>query len=780
MTKSRNECVNEARLLLNEFTGEELHSYINRVARAARENQRAGNPFPRQAAIKEINQEQLSALLDDSAAAARDIGKWDVIKAKMDQGVHPWAFLDKTAVNTDYNIETAVHGVQQVLHDKAFGKMSKEDLVVLDSGEADDSIYVVADGKEHHDPLINSMGEALVDYIDHRNGRLIESDAMAPSDMHKDRYFKNTYDQSKINAIGREAWIPLHISRIDVEKTFQNSAAIDAEGNIDLAMVHEMVGNTFDNIIKGNGPLFTRAAVSRDKQIIERSRHMFYVYKDWKSWGMANKEYGQGSLFKSWLMDINSSGQQAGLAEIMGTSPQQMYLEMRHKQVAKEENTLLNSVKHDQADRLFNNLLGAGRGAYNATFANIGSSIRAGTGAARLGLVVIKSVPDISNIAGFAQRAGAGFWSTYTDSIVNAFNLMPNEPRIELARLASHSLNIHNGTVAKYLDTSNMGTMVTKLSNKIFHGIGLNAWDKGNKLSAMAPIIKTYGKISTKSMESLHPQQQSYLKRFSISSNEWDALRAKTERNFFSTDNVDRLSEHELKDLWDKSDKLIPLSLYRSTLYRKVFSMFDTAHEFSVLNPNAYSNMLTTANTRPGTLGGEAMRMITQFKAYPINYFRRVWVGGMQDFDSNYGRMMYALNMGLGTIMLAGLSETLSALARGLTPPDPTKMSIGEQTKYYTKLLAGGLGVFSTILGDNRSAKNVAGSLFGTPSWKFLYDPLETAISLATGDLKGAKSAAKEFIGVANPIGTLPIISPFVDAFLGNKPYLEPGQKPLF
>lgn len=780
MTKSRNECVNEARLLLNEFTGEELHSYINQVARAARENQKAGNPFPRQAAIKEINQEHLAALLDDSAAAARDIGKWDVIKAKMDNGVHPWAFLDKTAVNTDYNIETAVHGVQQILHDKAFGKMSKEDLVVLDAGEADDSIYVVADGKEHHDPMINMMGKALVDYIDQRNAKLIESDAMAPSDMHKDRYFKNTYDQSKINAIGRDAWIELHKSRIDIEKTFANTRAIDAEGNIDEGIVHEMIGNTFDNIIQGQGVLFTRASVSRDKQLIERSRHMFYVYKDWKSWGMSNKEYGQGSLFKSWLMDINNSGQHAGMAEIMGTSPQQMYLEMRHKQVAKEEKSLLNSTKHNQADALFNNLLGAGRGAYNATGANIGASIRAGTSVARLGKIVLRSIPDIANIAGFAQRAGAGFWSPYTNAIVNAFNLMPGESRKELARLMSHSLNIHAGTVSKYIDVTGMGAMVTRLSNKVFHGLGLQNWDKGNKFSAMDPIIRTYGKISNKSMEALHPQQQSYLKRFSISPEEWDALRGKTEKNLFSTDNVDRLNEDELKELWNRTDKITPLSLYRSSLYRKVFSMFDTAHEFSVLNPTAYSNMLTTANTRTGTLGGEAIRMITQFKAYPIQYFRRVWVGGMQDFDSYSGRMMYALNMSLGTIMLSGLSETLVALSNGLTPPDPTKMSIGEQIKYYTKLLAGGLGVFSSILGDNRSSKSIAGALFATPSFKFLYDPIETAIALATGDLKGAKSAAKEFVNVANPIGTLPILSPYVDSFLGNKPYVEPGQKPLF
>jgi hypothetical protein len=243
---------------------------------------------------------------------------------------------------------------------------------------------------------------------------------------------------------------------------------------------------------------------------------------------------------------------------------------------------------------------------------------------------------------------------------------------------------------------------------------------------------------------------------------------------------LQQITSNEIRELWSQGDKIIPLSEYQDALYRKVFSMFDTAQEFSVLNPTAYSNMITTFNTRTGTVGGEIVRMLAQFKQYPIQYMRRVWVGGMQDFDSYQAKMMYGLNMALGTMMLTQLSDVLVAISKGLTPPDPRKMSNSEIRKYYTKMLAGGMGVFSSILNDNTTSKTLTASFFTTPSIRLSTDPFISAFALAKGDLKGAKNAVKDWANVANPIGTVPVLSPFVDAFMGNKPYVEPGQKPLF
>ena len=776
----KTECVDEARKALNLFTGDELEDYIKQVTQRERELQEQGIPFARDAAMKEINNSQLQILLDDSARAARNMGKFDVIHAKMHADVPIHSFLEKTAKNTDYNIETANNAAKQELHTQAFGQMTKEDLNKLTEGELDDVIFSVADGQEHSDHQVKLLGESLKEYVRYRNAKLIQSDAMRPSEMNEDRFFRNNYNPSKLLKMGREQWVQMHKSLIDIKATFKNTKAMGINGEINEQMVDEIIGNTFDNIIEGNGALFTRPSVARDKEAIERTRHMFYKYKDWKSWGLGNKAYGQGNLMKAWLNDINTSGNQIGMARIMGTAPERMYLEMRHIQVAKQDNTLITKAKLSNTDALFNNLLGVNKGAFDPKLANLGASIRAISSMARLFKVVAKSIPDLSNIAGMAQRMGAGYWKPYLDAITHSFNLIPDESRRILARDMSYSTNVHAGTVSRYIDTSSMGDTINKMSNGFFHGIGLDAWDRGNKYSAMSNVVKSFGRQSSQSFKNLKNQQQAYLNRFNISEQEWDALRSKTEKNLFSTDNALKMSQDEIKSLWAKSDKIIPLSEYQSALYRKVFAMFDTAQEFSVLNPNAWINMITTGNLRAGTYGGEAWRLVTQFKGYPMQYMKRVWVGGMQDFDSNQAKLMYATNMMLGTMMLAQLSETLIAIASGLTPPDPTKMSRSEQIKYYIKLLAGGMGVFGTILDDKTTTKNFAASLVTSPSLRFVGDPLITGIALATGNLKGAKNAVKDFVKVANPLGTAPIISNYVDAFLGNKPYMEPGQQPLF
>lgn len=777
----KKDCIATARQALNNFSEDELESYIKQVLGRTRELNELGVPFPRKAAIEEINKLQMETLLDDAASAARDINKFDEINFKMNSDVEIRSFLEKTSKNTDYNIETAGKAAIQLLDNQAFGKMNKEHLSTLEDGKIDDAVYSVADGQKHHDPMVTLIGDSLREYVPVRNAKLIQSDAMAPKNLHKDRFMRNMYDQSKISKIPRDIWVATHKSRINIKETFKDSRAVNAQGEIDDAIVNEMIGNTYDNIIEGNGAIFTKSSVARDSDIIERSRHMFYVYKDWKSWGMSNAEYGRGNLFKSWLSDIQTSGQQAGMAEIMGTNPKRMYLKMKHIQVKKEVPGTKSKHKHFMNDELFKNLLGEARGNFDPNMANIGASIRSLSSVARSGVLALLSIGDTANIAGFAQRAGVGYWQPLLNSILHLFDAIPHgESRIELAKMMSSSLRVHSGTVTRFSEITGLGDIVNRLSNKFFHGIGLHALDGGNKLSAMEPIMNAYGRQSSKAFKDLKPQQQSYLNRFNISEHEWEGIRSKTENNRLATDNVNRLSDDEIHELWNTTAKNIPLSMYRSTLYRKVFAMFDTAHEFSVLNGTAFTNMCTTGNFKAGTIAGEAWRAFGQFKAYPVQYFRRVWVGGLQDFDSYQAKSMFALNQALGTIMMAALAESLTSIAKGLTPPDPTKMSASEQARYFRRLLSGGLGVYGSTMNHPANAKEFIGAFFGTPSIKFAYDPLVAAFALADGDLDSAKSAVKDWAKVANPIATFPVASPFVDAFLGNKPYVEPGQHSIF
>lgn len=780
MARQKNECIDEARKALNHFTNDELEEYIRKVISETKALKARNVPFPREMAIQNMNNELLASMLEDSARSARDIGKWDAKKPKMDMGVKPKSFLDKTKVNTDDNIETASNASKQLLSNDGFGEMTKEHLDVLVDGKADDAIAAVASGKEHGDPIIKKLGKALDEYITKRNARLIRSDAMKPSEMSQDRFFRNSYDASKMVKMGKANWVQLHKSLINIEETFKHSRAMNLDGELDEAIVDEMIGNTYDNIVEGNGALFTKATTARDSDMIERTRRMFYKYKDWEAWQQGNKLYGQGSLMKAWLMDINTSSKQIGMAEVMGTQPLKMWNEMRHYQVAKSPPTSSEKAEMYFSDALFNYMLGANRGAYDPKLANFGESIRTIGGMARLGKLVLRSIPDISNVGAAAMRSGNGYWAPMLDSIVNAFNLLPSEDRKILAKQMSAVIDTHAGTVSRYVDVTGMGGALNKLSNKFFYYTALDAWDRGNKLSAMVPIMRGFGKASVQAFEKLNRQRQAYLRRFNISEHEWDALRSKTADRRFTLDNVDKMTDAEMRELWEKGDKVLPYSEYRGALYRKVFAMFDTAHEFAVLNPTAFSRMVTTFNTRAGTRPGEIVRSIMEFKGYPLQFMRRIVVGGMQDMDSYQGKFMYALNMALGTIMLTQLSDALNAISNGLTPPDPRKMSKGEAAKYYAKMMAGGAGIFGTILTNPKDLKTAGGQFIATPSLKLVADPFVAGLSLINGDLKGAKRAVKDWVNNANPIATTYITSPFVDAILGNKPYMEPGQQQLF
>lgn len=780
MAKNKSECIDTARKALNLFTGDELEEYIKKVSSETIRLRKEGVPFPREAAIKNMNNELLAAQLEDSSRSARDIAKWDDNKNGMDKGYKPKSFVDKTAKNTDKNIETANHANKQLLSNDGFDGMSKEELNVLVDGKSDDSILAVADGDEHGDSRIKKLGDALREYFIKRNTRLIQSDAMRPSEMHRDRGLRNSYDRSKMRKIGKENWVVLKKSLTDIEETFRNTRAMNIDGEIDDAIVNEMIGNTFDNIMAGYGPLFTKTTTSRDMDVIERSRHMFYIYKDYKSWGIGNKQYGQGSLLKSWLMDIDTASKQIGMAQIMGTQPQKMWNQMRHYQVEKSPPTLAEKAEMSLTEDVFANLLGIYKGASDPRVANFFEGARNLGRMARSAKIAMRSIPDIANVGGIAMRSGNGYWGPMLHAIVHLFDAIPSKDRKFIAKQMNSIVSTQMGQISRHIEVSGMGNALSKVSNNFFHIVGLEALDKSNKISAMMPIMTGFGRASKLTFNKLHRQQQAYLKRFNISEIEWDSLREKTKERRFSMDNIDNMTDDEVKELWGKTDKVIPLSEYRGSLYRKVFAMFDTAHEFAVLQPTAYSKLFTTWNRSSGDIRGELIRNVMEFKGYAFQWMRRIVVGGMQDFDSYQGKFMYALNMALGTIMLTQLSEALIAISSGLTPPDPRNMSKGEATKYTLKMLTGGAGVFNTILNNPRNLQDVFGQMLATPSNRLMGDPIITAFALGNGDLKAAKRHVKNWINVANPIATAPILSPFVDKILGNKPYLEPGQHSLF
>jgi hypothetical protein len=140
--------------------------------------------------------------------------------------------------------------------------------------------------------------------------------------------------------------------------------------------------------------------------------------------------------------------------------------------------------------------------------------------------------------------------------------------------------------------------------------------------------------------------------------------------------------------------------------------------------------------------------------------------------------------MASSQFMLGYLSMYLLNIFSGKSMPDPSKMSTSQKISHYTGMLAGGLGTFLRIVDPEKQNPDLAVNLLATPGLHVLADPvigaLATTSGLATGNFKQAKKTWKDFARYANPIGTVPILEPWMNDLLGQKPHLEPGQQLIF
>lgn len=785
----RQDCLNKAKETLSLLKVDELNDYVTQVLARAKD----GGEGALEKAMDEVNNEMLSTMLDDMAIKVRDTEKYERnVNKYMKTGLNLRNFMIKTSKNQDYNIENSQKTARQELYNDVFSSLDRDEIKQWETGKFDDEIMAVADGKKTKDPFINKIADIYRKYPEEiRNPRMVESDALAINQVREDRFLRNSHNASRIanagmslykRVVGREKvdlgknqkiWADDLKKEMDLEATAKNINALTADGEVDMAKIDKFLSRAFDNIINNRSSVFTKSTIANDQDALNRKKRQYIIFKDWSSFNRYNKKYGRGNMFQALLSDMRLSGNKIGLARIFGSSPFSMLNDLKQAQI---ETRPLSNLRMSEAEGLFKQLSGSMSGISSPNLAAFGSTLRAFSTISRLGNIVIQSLNDFSAVSGVMQRFGYSFWKPYADRLLHTLDMVPQEHRQTIARQMRMELKHQMGFTGNWADVSNMGDVMSKMSNRFYWLNGLEGWTSGLKLSAMTSIARALGADSIKGFESLHPQTQYQLSKLGISPEEWDVLRSKTSKGLFSLDNVNSLTNSELSNLWEKSDKAVTKNEYRSHLNRKIYGLFDTVSENASIDPGAYERMITTGNLPAGTIKGEMARAFMQFKSYPISYFRKAYLGGFTEMQGAQGKLMYALTMASSNFILGYMSLVLANWAMNKTTPAIADMPLTD----IAMMLSPGLGVFVKILSSKNQDSSMLLNLMLTPSVKLFSDPFVAALSLATGNLEGAKRAGKDFASYANLVGTYPVLSPMVDHLMGKEPYLQPGQQQLF
>ena len=234
---------------------------------------------------------------------------------------------------------------------------------------------------------------------------------------------------------------------------------------------------------------------------------------------------------------------------------------------------------------------------------------------------------------------------------------------------------------------------------------GLTWWTDTMKASHARMLSAHVGLNVGKAHARLDEGFRAVLGTHGIGPAEWEAIRqakfrADNGNTYVTPDRIRDLPDAAVAPLVEGKATPAKIAAARDALELKVGAYFADETGFGVIETDATARRLTLQGTRPGTIVGEAMRFVMQFKGYPVAFTNRVlgraFLGGAGETPGE----RLANNSGHVAHLMAGLfvagyaSMTAKDALNGLEPRDPSS----PKTILAALKTSGGLGIYGDFL----------------------------------------------------------------------------------
>lgn len=506
-----------------------------------------------------------------------------------------------------------------------------------------------------------------------------------------------THDDIRMIAAGKDAWVSSVLPKLDLDRTFPDVT--------DMAEVRETLGDVYDTIISGvpNKPTARekgqRVNPANLAKRLGKSRVLHF--KDAESTLAYRDEFGYGNTVSGIVAHLRNSARMAANMDALGPNPDVMYGSIvdTMKRKIKENPNLSDAEKQKQLRGLdidagairqaIDISTGLASRPVNVTAAKISSDIRAWQSMAKLGGAVLSSITDTITPAIAAQFRGSSFfrsWATQLDG------LRKGRPKGEVAEI-SYLLGEGFDGILGHIVSPNAAVdgpvgRVAGLQEKFFRWNGLSWWTDVQRASAGRMIAAEMGMRAKTAFNDLPDNYRHVLGLHGIDEPRWEAIRKAEFREeggnvYVTPDRIRALSDEDVAPLvasrlegkTDEQQAAI-IDRARRDLELNVLRFFADETSYGVVEVDPRTRRTMTQGLRPGTVAGEAIRFVGQFKGFPMAFTQRV-----------VGRALYGHRKGAGLLersahigtLVAGMTAagyaamTLKDMARGYWPPrDPT------------------------------------------------------------------------------------------------------------
>ena len=476
---------------------------------------------------------------------------------------------------------------------------------------------------------------------------------------------RQSHDPYKIQRAGFKQWRDEILPLLD-ERTFE--AGSDVDGFL-LATYNGLVSGVHLKVSTGQPDGFKGPRNLAKKVSAERVLH----FKDGLAWDQYNKVYGAGSLREAFLGGLDRSGDSTGMMRRLGTNPESNW------NAALDE--LQNDLKNDpdglrkfQQDRngllktRFSEIDGTSRMAVNHVGARVASNLRAWQSMAKLGGAVISAVTDLPVAASEMRYQGKGMLSSMGTLIGGMIKgKKPAEQREILSTLGVFFDSVRGEVVSKFSADDTLGGKMSRAQQLFFKLNGLTWWTDTMRSTAALMMSHHLAYNRTLAWGKMNQDLQRTLELFDIDAGKWDLLRSTPAkeadgREYMSTQGIDSIPEEDLAGYLTSKGRTVndaAIGELREELRGSLRSYITDRASYAVIEPDARTRAIMRRGTQPGTIAGELLRFVGQFKAFPVAVLQKSI--GRELYGRGYKPSAYGAGVGreLMQSMRSGNGEKL-------------------------------------------------------------------------------------------------------------------------
>lgn len=519
---------------------------------------------------------------------------------------------------------------------------------------------------------------------------------------------RQSHDMYSIRAAGFDDWRGVIESRLDWNKIEADNPGLSREKFLRGVFDDLSSGDHMHAIPKADMAPFTGPANLAKRASQERTLH----FTDADSWFDYNEKFGTGRLNEAVLSGLNSAAKQAGLMKVLGTNPEANLKAVMSRVAEGLKGQDRNDFKTAQAQAI--DMLAHVDGRANvpgsAVGARVANNLRAWQSMAKLGGAVISSITDLPVYASDVRYTqDRGFLSGIGSALGGLVQGRPKGEKAEMLSSLGVFFDSMMGDVFARFDAQDMtGKTTGWLMQKFFRLNGLTWWTESLRSASALSNAHHLALQSPKKWDELSDATRRALSLYEIDAGKWDLLRDSGVKladgnNYLTPDGMKAVDAGRIEAYLAASGQKVTDAAVRNVredLAGMLRSFYiDRAHH-AVVEPDARSRWWLTRGTQAGTVEGEMLRFIAQFKGFPTALFQKVI--GREIYGHGADRLKdVGMTEVMGTVQLA-LWMTLFGygamsakdMLKGRKPRDP----LDPQTMAAAMLQGGALGIYGDFL----------------------------------------------------------------------------------